>query len=546
MLRLILVSLFFVSNAFAIPELGQKVMISSASREASEAGTAIARKGGNAVDIMVATVLALSVTRPYYAALGGGGFALLKIGDKIEALDFRETAPAKTSENYYLNKAKNASVDGGTAIGVPGLPMGLWELHKKYGRLDWSELFAPAIKLASEGFQVTGEWADNTIKQKARFNQAGRKAFLKTTDTPYKPGDIIVQKDLASLLREFGTRGAPAFYTGLPARDIADAVNAAGGDMTFADLKNYKARWLKPIEAKFVGYDLYLMPPPSSGGILIAEALKLVEKLKLKDLPAMSADELHLLGEILNRSFRGRSMLGDPDFHKNPIDKLLSEKYLDEMANSISAKSVKHLEPIDESKFSESKETTHVSVMMANGDGIAMTVTLNESYGSGVVSNKYKIVLNNEMDDFTTRPNEPNHFGLIQGKGNNVAPGKRPLSSMSPTLVLQNGKLREVLGAPGGPRIISAVFQVLYRTLVSGWNMDKAIQAPRVHNQFLPRKLYVDPNGLSPEIIESLKKKGNDVTIEGTIARVFGVQINKDGLLEGASDSRGDGAVVGF
>ncbi len=545
-IRFLLFILLITNDAWAVPELGQKIMITSTSREASEAGMIMARKGGNAVDAAVATVLALAVTRPYYAALGGGGFALIKMNKQIEALDFRETAPAKTSEKYYLSKAKNASTDGGTAVGVPGLPLGLFELHKKYGKLHWSELFVPAIKLANEGFQITGEWSEYTLKQKAHFNDVGLNVFFKSKTLPYKPGDVFIQKDLASLLKEIQTRGVSAFYSGLPARDIADTVQAAGGDLTFTDLKNYKVRWLKPMEVKFDGFDIYLMPPPSSGGLVIATALKLAEKLKLKDSLPLSLDELHLIGEILNRSFRGRSLLGDPDFNKNPLEKLLSDKYIEELKSSISHKSVKKLDPLNETQFTNETETTHVSVMTANGDGVALTVTLNGSYGSGVVTRKYKIVLNNEMDDFTTRPNEANAFGLIQGTANNIAPGKRPLSSMSPTLVLQNGKLREVVGAPGGPRIISAVFQVLYRTLISGWNMDKSIQAPRVHNQFLPHKLFIDPNSFSPETIEGLKKKGHDIVQDSAIAKVYGVQLNKDGLLEGAFDSRGDGAAVGY
>lgn len=521
-------------------------MVSSASREASEAGVEIAKKGGNAIDVAVATALALSVTRPYYAALGGGGFALVKVKNKIEALDFRETAPKKTSENYYLNKPQNASTDGGTAVGVPGIPMGLWELHKKYGKLHWSQLFPPAIKLAEEGFRVTGEWVMYTTKNKSRFNPEGLKSFFKKNGEAYLPGDILVQKDLAKALKELRTRGATPFYTGLAGRDIAESVQAAGGDLSFEDMKSYKVRWMSPLVTKFLDYDVYLMPPPSSGGVVLTTALKLSEKLKLKDFPTLSVNELHLMAEVLARSFRGRSLLGDPDFHKNPLDFLFSDSYIEELAKSISVKETKSLDPLKESKVDSETQTTHLSVMSEDGTGVAMTITLNGAYGSGVVSQKFGIALNNEMDDFTTKPNQPNMFGLIQGTGNYVQAGKRPLSSMSPTLVLKNNKLISVIGSPGGPRIISAVYQVLYRTLVSKMNMDTAIQTPRVHHQFLPKKLFVDLQGFAPETLDGLKNKGHEIVQDWPIAKVYGVQLNNDGLLEGAFDSRGDGAAVGF
>lgn len=532
-------------QAFAVPAEGHKIMIAAPSPYAVEVGQSIARSGGNLIDVAVAVGLTLSVTSPYFAALGGGGFALLKMNNEVEVLDFRETAPAQTSLDFYLDKNAKASTHGGTAIGIPGFPAGLWALHQKYGKLPWRQLFSHPIQLANQGFSVSGEWVRNTHRHQEHFNSSGQKIFFKKDGQSLKPGELLRQPGLGKALREFRNRKHKGFYEGAVARDIVASVQESGGVITLEDLKNYQVRWLKPLKTTYLDYDIYLMPPPSSGGVVIHTALQLAEQVKLSNQAPLSLNELHLWAEILNRSFRGRALLGDPDFHTNPLSALLSSHYIKELVQSISLQKARQMKPLPEGFGQESVETTHFSIMNADGQAIALTVTLNGNYGSGVVSNRYGIALNNEMDDFTTRPNQPNMFGLIQGQGNLVEPGKRPLSSMSPTLVVKDDKVVMSLGSPGGPRIISSVAQVLYRVLHQELDMDMAIQAPRVHHQFLPNILYVDRQRFSPETLDGLRARGHQVE-ESWMGKVYGVRLNSEGLLEGAFDARGEGAAGGI
>ena len=544
---ILLASLVFHSANFswAIPREGHKIMMATPSPIAAEVGRQIAAKGGNVVDVAVAIGLSLSVTSPYFASLGGGGFALIKMGkNPVQALDFREAAPAKTHPKFFLDKPKTASIDGPHAVGVPGFPAGLWAMHKKYGKLHWSQLFEAPIRLAKKGFPVSGEWVDKTSKIKNKFNGAGKRFLLKKNRSVYRPREILKQPQLAKALKEMRNRGVTPFYKGSIARDISKTLKDLGGVMTFEDFKNYKVRWLKPLQTNFAGHKVYLMPPPSSGGLIIHSALQLIEKLKLKKYKALSVDELHFLAEIMKVAFRGRSLLGDPDFHKNPTQHFTDAKELKKIAEKIKANSVLKLKPI-ETAMNGSKETTHYSVMDIHGNTVSLTVTLNGNYGSKVVSEKFGIALNNEMDDFTTRPGKPNMFGLIQGKGNHVQAGKRPLSSMSPTLVEKNGKVVLSLGGKGGPRIINGVLQTLYRVLVSGYDMDLAIQTPRIHHQFLPDTIYYDTHRFSPEVIEALEKRGHKLK-ESWQAKVYGVRINEEGHLEAAYDSRSEGGANGI
>lgn len=536
-------------RASAVPFEGHQLLISGPSPYAVEVGKKIHQAGGNVVDVAVAVGLTLAVTSPYYAALGGGGFALVRMNGEVPmALDFREVAPLATSSDYYSSNPKRSSQQGGSAVGVPGNPMGLYDLHKKYGKLKWKTLFALPIKLAEEGFQISGEWVDKTTNSKDRFNPAGLKHFLKRSKTDFLPGETLKQPHLAKALKALRNNGPKGFYTGAVAKDIVKTIKNTGGDMSLEDLKNYKTRWLKPLQTTYNGYKLYMMPPPSSGGIVISQALSLIEKLNLKKHPFLSVNELHLLGEIHSRSYRGRMLLGDPDFHQNPIEKLTSEKELQKLAKSISLRKTSTLKPLDEKDYSEkeSTETTHFTVMDAQGNTVTLTTTLNGNYGSKVVSEKYGIALNNEMDDFTTKPGEPNMYGLIQGQGNSVEPGKRPLSSMTPTLAMKDNEVVLALGAPGGPRIISGVLHVLYRVLGQDLDLDLAVQAPRVYHQFMPNTLYVDKNRFSPTVLSQLKRKGHQVE-ESWMAKVYAVQRDpKTKHLKAAFDSRGEGAVGGL
>lgn len=550
-----LLSLIFTTStlitqqiAFAVPYQGQKVLIAAPSPLAVQAGEDVYRRGGNVFDAAVAVALTLSVTSPYFASLGGGGFALLKKeGEDVLALDFREIAPALTNEKYYEKLGKNSSWTGGPAVGVPGIPAGLYEIHKKYGKQSWSSLFKEPISLAKNGFKISGEWFEYTRKESRRFNQSGKKFFLKKDGQLYKPGDTLKQQSLAKALTTFRDKKLKGFYEGPIAKDISQSVVQAGGVLSEADMKNYSVKWRTPLTTTVKNKKVYLMPPPSSGGIIIKTAFDLVNKKEIYKNPYLSVNELHLLGEVLEKSFRGRALLGDPDYNKLPTQHLLSEDYLNDLSKYVRLSSSKKIKPLTEKELpQESLETTHFVVMDSKGEAVSMTITLNGNYGSGVVSDKFGIALNNEMDDFTTSPGKPNKYGLHQGPANWVKSGKRPLSSMSPTIVTENNKAVLAIGAPGGPRIISGVFQALYRTLYNDLNIEKAIMTPRLHHQFLPDILYVEKNSFSPVVLSKLKRKGHQLKYINGVAKVSGVRVNEDGLLEAYSDFRGEGAVGGY
>ena len=551
-------ALLVSTPAFAIPVSGQKIMISAPSEYAVQVGKEIYAQGGNVVDVAVAAALTLSVTSPYFASFGGGGFSLVNMTGKTEALDFRESAPLKAVPEIFKDIAVDASIRGGKAVGVPGIPMGLWALHKKYGKLKWKQLFVHPIKLAREGFQVSGEWVANTAHAKSHFNAGAKSAFLKKDEKMYLPNDVLKQLKFALVLEKFSKDGPRAIYEGAVAQDIVNTVQESEGVMTLADLENYHERWLEPLHVHVFDSDMDMMPPPSSGGVVVATALQLAEKLELKKQKYLSQGELIGLVRILKAAFYSRNFFGDPDFVKNPTEFLMSDAYLTKLAHLVS-ENPKNFE-VEVAKLSnkeggepishEKAETTHLRVLDSEGHAVAMTITLNGTWGTGLATPKFGIALNNEMDDFNIHPGKPNMFGLIQGEPNIVAPNKRPLSSMSPTLVSKKGRVVMSLGSPGGPRIISSVFQVLYRKLVNGLDMDQAIQSPRLHHQFQPNTVFVDANRFAPETLEFFKKQNFGVD-EGWMGRVFGVSLEHDeklnaDILQGAFDSRGEGAAGGI
>ena len=547
-LLLCFVLVTFVGTAQAVPGEGTRIMISAPSSYAVDAGKAAFARGGNLIDVAVAVGLTLTVTNPSNASLGGGGFALVSMGQGVEVLDFREAAPGATSPQYYLGLEKGASWNGGSAVGVPGVAAGLWALHQKHGKLDWTTLFDTAMKLAQDGIEISGTESRYLEGQKERLNSAGLEHFFKTPDQHYQPGETFKQPALARALQLLRDQGAKGFYEGEVARDIADTVQANGGVVSVEDLAAYRVRWLQPLQTEFDGHKLYMMPPPSSGGAVIKTAFELFDRIDIQQHAPLSVDELHLMAEVLNRSFRGRALLGDPDYHDNPFDRILADEYFDEMAQSIDLSQAVQLEPLVDKAPDDSNETTQFSILDADGNAISLTVTLNGSYGSGVVSEKFGISLNNEMDDFTTRPGEPNMFGLVQGYGNRVQPGKRPLSSMSPTLVEKDGRVVMTLGAAGGPRIISSVIQTIYRVLVTGLDIDRAVQFPRVHHQFLPNKLYMDEFKFSPEVVAGLQQRGHETVPQrpSYLGRIKAVRLNDKGYLEASFDNRSEGAVGGY
>ncbi len=534
------------SNAFSVPAEGQKIIVAGPSPYSAEIARDIYKQGGNVVDVAVAVALGLSVTTPYYASLGGGGFALVELGKGVEAIDFRETAPQAAHKDLYKDQPKNASIDGGLAVGVPGIPAGLKALHEKFGKLPWKKLFTHAEKLATDGFLVSGEWSASATSEWKRFNSAGKRIFAKQNlpgGSPPLPGDVLKQKELAATLRLFRDQGINGFYKGAVAKDLVQAVKATGGVIELSDLANYKVRWLKPMETTYLGHTVYMMPLPSSAGVVMTMALKLAERMKLSTLAPLSSAEMHLWAEILKFSFRQRVDLGDPDFSKKNLQAIDYEGLANQFVEKFKSDKTMKLER-EVSQPSRETQTTHFSVLDLNRNSVAMTITLNGLHGSGVMTPRFGIMLNNEMDDFNTRPGQPNMFGLIQGEANNVEPGKRPLSSMSPTLVKKDGQVILSLGSPGGPRIISSVLQVLHRVIGNNFDIDQAIQSPRVHHQFLPDKLFVDKRRVSPDVLEVLTKRGHKIE-EANIAKVYGVRVRENKILEGGFDSRGEGGAGG-
>lgn len=530
---------FFSFSLSASPFKGKTLVVSGVSLYLPFIAKQIHGKGGNIVDVALALSFALSVTHPYYVSLGCGGFALVKKGDEITALDFRETAPQKMASDFF-QKTNLSSQTGGASVGVPGFVAGMQALHTKYGSLSWKEILSPAVKLAEKGFHISGaNWLE-TEKAKDKFNPSGKKNFLKE-EKPYAPGDVFRQPKLAKALKLLSKRKKRVFYRGPLGKDILNTVKQNKGVMTAEDLKNYKPRWLEPIAFPFRSYTIYSMPLPSSGGIILSRALSLIEKQDLKKQALYSTDELHLLSEIMARSFRPRALWGDPMNFSLDLNKWVGSEAIDKLNKTILKNKSRPLPPLK-----ESEETTHFSIMDGKGNAVSVTLTLNGSYGSYLVTERYGIVLNNQMDDFNTRQGEANMYGLIQGKNNMVRGGRRPLSSMTPVIITKKGKAFLTVGGAGGPAIITGVLQTIYRHLINGLNIQEAINSHRIHNQFLPRSLFVEDKRFSPEVILQLKQKGHKIIFKNYIARIFAVSLGKDGFLHGGYDTRKEGTSGGY
>ncbi|MCY4321270.1 MAG: gamma-glutamyltransferase [Bdellovibrionaceae bacterium] len=527
-------SFFTYSSSFK----AKKFIVSGPSPHSPIVAQTIFNQGGNLVDMAVASAFALAVTHPYYVSLGSGGFALIKVKSEIKALDFRETAPHQMPADFF-EKTNLSSIKGGASVGVPGFLAGMRELNKKYGKLSWSQVIAPALLLAKEGFFVSGDWLEITNKSKNKFNSAGKKIFFKNGKA-YKINERFKQPGLAKALKLIQTKKTDVFYKGEIGKDIVSAVVKEKGILSLEDLKKYRVRWLEPVSFNFRGYKIYSMPLPSSGALILERAFKLIDKKQLYKKELYSFDEIHLLAEIMSRAFLPRMLMGDPAFSNFNQKKWLSDKNLSSASQSISLKRALKV-PIPK----ESEETTHISLMDAKGNAVSMTLTLNGFYGSHVVSPKYGIVLNNQMDDFTTQLGQANMFGLIQGKNNSIQGGKRPLSSMTPTIVEQKGETIMAIGGAGGPKIITAVLQTIYRYLINKMNIEQAISSRRIHHQFLPRKLFLEDKSFSPEQIVNLKLKGHKIEFKNYMAQIFAVT-KRQAQLEGASDNRREGAVGGL
>ncbi|MGK7370685.1 MAG: gamma-glutamyltransferase, partial [Candidatus Halalkalibacterium sp. M3_1C_030] len=468
----------------------------TADSRASKVGKQILQQGGNAVDAAVAVQFALAVTLPRAGNIGGGGFMVLQLADGTSvSLDFREKAPLQSSRNMYIRNGElvpELSREGALAVGVPGVVDGMVKALERYGILPLETVMAPAIELAREGYSLSWLQAQELNAHADNFKNytSSKKYFTKPSGDPFEDGDLFVQKDLANTLERISRLGRAGFYSGETADMIVNEMQEQGGLINYEDLSEYESIWRQPVKANFNGYELAIMPPPSSGSIAIAQIMSMLENYDLKELGFNSAKYIHLITEAMRRAFADRAyFLGDPDFVNIPRDTLLSEPYNDNRMQTFSweqATSSKELNHGEIPSFTESTETTHFSIVDRDGNAVAVTTTLNGSFGSHVSVGGAGFLLNNEMDDFAAKPGEPNMFGLIQGEANAVEPGKRMLSSMSPTIVTKDGKIRMVLGAAGGPRIITATFMSFLNMAVFGMNAQEAISAPRFHHQWMP------------------------------------------------------------
>jgi gamma-glutamyltranspeptidase/glutathione hydrolase len=527
----------------------------SADPLATAAGLAILRAGGNAVDAAVATALVLAVVYPEAGNLGGGGFALVRMGGELQALDFRETAPARAKPDMYLDSqgkpVENASLVGPLATGIPGSPAGLWELQRRFGRLPWPKVVEPARRLAAEGFRVgrylhDGLGGGETHQLLLRFPETVKMWF--PNGEPLAVGSLLRQPDLAATLGRYAERGPQGIVTGAVAEAVEKASSAHGGVLTAADLAAYKPVWRQPLTTEAFGWKLASMPLPSSGGVILGQTLGMLEKLEWEKLPRFSADRDHLLAEAFRRSFADRFLLGDPATAKATEAQLLDPVWIARRAAEVDprhATASAQVQPwpgaaAAAAALPASSETTHLSVVDRDGNLVALTTTLNGLYGCGLWVPGAGFFLNNEMDDFATAPGRPNLFGLIQGEANAVGAGKRMLSSMSPVIAWK-GDEAYALGGRGGSRIPSHTIEVLLNLLVDHDPLQAALDRPRLHHQWLPDRLEAEPDTLAPETRAELERRGHTLHITTTTAKVHAVHRLPGGRVEAASDPRGSG-----
>ncbi|MER9726467.1 MULTISPECIES: gamma-glutamyltransferase [unclassified Mesorhizobium] len=548
------------------PAKGEHGMVVTAQHLASEAGVEVLKKGGNAVDAAVAVGYALAVVYPNAGNIGGGGFMTIRFKDgKSTFLDFRERAPLAATKIMYLDKdgnpVKGASLDGYLAVGVPGSVAGFEMAREKYGTLPRQDLMAPAIAYAKDGFILDQGDAASFASNAARLakDPAAAAIFLKPDGKPYGAGERLLQPDLAASLAAISEKGADAFYKGAIAGAIVKASGARGGILAKADFEQYKVRELQPVSCTYRGYEITSSPPPSSGGVIICEILNVLEGYPLSYLGAGSAETVHVMVEAMRYAYVDRnSALGDPDFVDNPVSKLLDKGYAKEIRDKIDPFRAGVSQDLMPKGFGESKETTHYSIIDDDGNAVAVTYTLNGSFGAGVVADGTGILLNNEMDDFTQKPGVPNLYGLVQGEANAIQPKKTPLSSMSPTIVARDGKPFMVIGSPGGSRIITITLEAIVNVIDHGMNIQEAIDASRIHHQWLPDTIYVEPFGLSPDTEKLLAGMGYHLDLaDSTWGQAAGILVGGKSLAEiekgggsrynGAIDSRAaSGEAIGY
>ena len=550
-----------VEAAARPPVRGKHGMVSSVSEIASRVGVDVLKRGGNAIDAAVAVGLALAVVWPSAGNIGGGGFMVIRMADgRTTAIDYREMAPAAAHRNVYLDEKgeyiKESSQYGHRAAGVPGTVAGMALALEKYGRLKWATVIEPARRLAAEGFPV---WYQLERSLKGSSTQLSRypetKRIFLRDGNPYETGETFRQPELAAVLTRLKSFGPREFYSGRTARLIEAAMKRAAGNgtpwMTVEDLKNYRAVERTPLRGNYRGYEVITMPPPSSGGIAMLAMLNILERYDLKGMGAGSAAALHLQVEAMRRAFADRAeFLGDPDFVKVPVAGLTSRGYADRQAATIDplratpSSAIGHGDPVPY----ESEETTHFTVVDGDGNVVSNTYTLNDGYGNKITVEGAGFLLNNEMDDFAPKPGSTNFYGLIQGEANAVAARKRPLSSMTPTIVLRDGQLQFAVGSPGGPTIINTVTQIILNIIDFGMNIQQAIDWPRLHHQWMPDEIRYEPLGVNPDTLRRLQEMGHRfATMPRNIGDAEGIMIEeKTRVRLGGSDPRLDGKSVGY
>lgn len=539
--------------------MADSAVVSTAHPLASEVGLAVLHDGGNAIDAAVAVHLALAVVYPAAGNIGGGGFLVYRSADgqNVAALDFREKAPAKAHRDMYLDTEGNVidgkSTEGHLAAGVPGSVEGCWQMFQKYSKLkDWKRLVQPAIDLAEKGFHITTAEANGLNEYKLGFikNNTQACAFVKKdTSEAWRAGDLLLQPELAKTLKRIRDQGRDGFYKGETAELVATEMQRGGGWITAKDMADYHAVWRKPMLGKYRGYDLISMPPPSSGGIALFQLLEMVEPYDLGKMGFHSPEHIHLITEAERRVYADRAKhLGDADFYTVPIANLLDSQYLRQRFANFDPQKATPSSAIEGGTFvKESLQTTHYSIVDAEGNAVAITTTLNGGYGALTVVGGAGFLLNNEMDDFSAKPGVPNLYGALGGDANAIVAGKRPLSSMTPTIVTKDGQLFMVVGTPGGTTIITSVFQVITNVIDFKMNMTEATHSKRFHSQWYPDELYLEKGAANEATRKKLESMGHKIVEWSGIGLVESIMRRKDGNLEGVADNRAeDDAVLGY